>query len=130
MIEGSRPFPPVVRAAKPTADADRPSSLYFHLLTFESQEEMFCDEFILADLRLFENCQKVLKGCDHCFNLAADMGGMGFIQSNHSRILFNSTMISFNVAEAARVAGVKRFWYASSACIYPEYKQLKEDMGG
>jgi len=38
---------------------------------------MFCDEFILADLRLFENCQKVLKGCDHCFNLAADMGGMG-----------------------------------------------------
>ena len=34
---------------------------------------MFCDEFILSDLRLFENCQKVLKGCDHCFNLAADM---------------------------------------------------------
>ena len=97
MIEGSRPFPPVVRAAKPTADADRPSSLHFHLLSYESQEEMFCDEFILADLRLFENCQKVLKGCDHCFNLAADMGGMGFIQSNHSRILFNSTMISFNV---------------------------------
>jgi len=37
---------------------------------------MFCDEFILADLRLFDNCVKVLKGCDHCFNLAADMGGM------------------------------------------------------
>ena len=54
----------------------------------------------------------------------ADMGGMGFIQSNHSRILFNSTMISFNVAEAARKAGVKRFWFASSACIYPEYKQV------
>jgi GDP-D-mannose 3',5'-epimerase len=60
----------------------------------------------------------------------ADMGGMGFIQSNHSRILFNSTMISFNVAEAARVAGVKRFWYASSACIYPEYKQLDENLDG
>merc|ERR1719486_1031326 len=55
---------------------------------------------------------------------------MGFIQSNHSRILYNSTMISFNVCEAARAAGCKRFWYASSACIYPEYKQLKEDLEG
>ena len=58
------------------------------------------------------------------------MGGMGFIQSNHSRILYNSTMISFNVAEAARTANVKRFWYASSACIYPEYKQLDENLDG
>merc|ERR1719162_2013738 len=58
------------------------------------------------------------------------MGGMGFIQSNHSRILFNSTMISFNVAEAARAAGIKRIWYASSACIYPESKQTSEDLGG
>merc|ERR1719454_1318815 len=56
---------------------------------------------------------------------------MGFIQSNHSRILYNSTMISFNVLEAARVAGTcKRFWYASSACIYPEYKQLDENLEG
>ena len=46
---------------------------------------MFCDEFILSDLRLFENCQKVLKGCDHCFNLAADMGGMGFYKNNMTR---------------------------------------------
>jgi GDP-D-mannose 3',5'-epimerase len=53
-----------------------------------------------ADLRLFENCQKVLKGCDHCFNLAADMGGMGFIQSNHSVIFYNNVMISFNMMEA------------------------------
>ena len=58
------------------------------------------------------------------------MGGMGFIQSNHSRILYNSTMISFNVAEAARAAGIKRFWYASSACIYPEHKQVNEDLDG
>jgi len=92
--------------------------------------ESFCDEFVNLDLRWPENCAKAVEGFDWCFNLAADMGGMGFIQSNHSRILFNSTMISFNVAEAARKAGVKRFWFASSACIYPEYKQLKEDMGG
>jgi len=88
----------------------------------------FCDEFMLLDLRFPENAKKATEGCEWCFNLAADMGGMGFIQSNHSRILYNSTMISFNVAEAARQAGVKRFWYASSACIYPEYKQLTEDI--
>ena len=74
----------------------------------------FCDEFKNLDLRWPDECKEALEDgpWDWCFNLAADMGGMGFIQSNHSRILFNSTMISFNVAEAARVAGVKRFWCA------------------
>ena len=89
---------------------------------------MFCDEFILADLRLFENCKKVLEGCDHCFNLAADMGGMGFIQSNHSVIFYNNVMISFNMMEAMRVCGVTRCFYASSACIYPEGTQLSTEM--
>jgi len=93
-------------------------------------ESMFCNEFMNLDLRYVENCRKAVEGMDWCFNLAADMGGMGFIQSNHSRILYNSTMISFNVLEAARGAGVKRFWYASSACIYPEYKQLDENLDG
>jgi GDP-D-mannose 3',5'-epimerase len=93
-------------------------------------QDTFCDEFVNLDLRWPENCKKAVEGCDWCFNLAADMGGMGFIQSNHSRILFNSTMISFNVAEAARAAGIKRIWYASSACIYPESKQVDENLGG
>jgi len=93
-------------------------------------EDMFCHEFHLVDLRLFENCLKVSTGCDHCFNLAADMGGMGFIQSNHSVIFYNNTMISFNMMEAARIAGIVRFFYASSACIYPEGKQLETDLGG
>ena len=116
---------------------------------------MFCDEFQLVDLRLFENCKKVVESCEHVFNLAADMGGMGFIQSNHSVILFNNTMISYGMLEAARQAGVKRcdscrhsvaplfffptvpshrathrFFYASSACIYPEYKQLDTEVEG
>jgi GDP-D-mannose 3',5'-epimerase len=61
-----------------------------------------------VDLRLFDNCKKVCEGCDHVFNLAADMGGMGFIQSNHSVILYNNTMISYNMLEAARQNGVTR----------------------
>ena len=72
-------------------------------------ESMFCNEFMNLDLRFPEACEKACEGMEWCFNLAADMGGMGFIQSNHSRILYNSTMISFNVLEAARKAGVKRF---------------------
>lgn len=71
-------------------------------------EDMFCHEFHLVDLRVMENCLKVTKDVDHVFNLAADMGGMGFIQSNHSVIMYNNTMISFNVLEAARVNDVKR----------------------
>ena len=78
----------------------------------------FCDEFKNLDLRWPDKCKEACEDgpWDWCFNLAADMGGMGFIQSNHSRILFNSTMISFNMAEAARVAGVKRFWCAARPC--------------
>ena len=60
------------------------------------------------DLRVFDNCKKVVSGCDHVFNMAADMGGMGFIQSNHAVIFYNNTMVSFNVLEAARQCGVKR----------------------
>lgn len=91
-------------------------------------EDMFCHEFHLVDLRVMDNCLKVTKGVDHVFNLAADMGGMGFIQSNHSVIMYNNTMISFNMLEASRISGVKRFFYASSACIYPEFKQLETNV--
>eukprot|EP00762_Andalucia_godoyi_P005084 ANDGO_03925.mRNA.1 GDP-mannose 3 len=93
-------------------------------------EKEFCDEFILVDLRNLENCIKATKGCEHVYNLAADMGGMGFIQSNHSVILYNNTMISFNMMEAARRNGAKRFFYSSSACIYPEGKQLDPNNTG
>ena len=73
------------------------------------EEAEFCDEFHLVDLRVFENCKTVCTGCQHVFNLAADMGGMGFIQSNHSVIFYNNTMITFNVLEAARQCGVSRY---------------------
>nr|ABK95493.1 unknown [Populus trichocarpa] len=91
-------------------------------------EDMFCHEFHLVDLRVMDNCLKVTKDVDHVFNLAADMGGMGFIQSNHSVIMYNNTMISFNMLEASRINGVKRLFYASSACIYPEFKQLETNV--
>jgi len=103
--------------------ADWTDNLYF-------QHEQFCDEFLLVDLRQYENCLKATNGCEWVFNFAADMGGMGFIQSNHSVILYNNTLISFQMLEASRINGVKRFFYSSSACIYPENKQLESDNPG
>jgi len=90
------------------------------------EESEFCDEFKLLDLRTLKNCIAAAEGCDEVYNLAADMGGMGFIQSNHSVLFYNNTMISFNMVEAARRAGAKRFFYASSACVYNESKQEEE----
>jgi GDP-D-mannose 3',5'-epimerase len=88
----------------------------------------YCHEFHHVDLRVLENWLAITAGSDWVFNLAADMGGMGFIQSNHSVILWNNTMISFNGIEAARRSKVKRFFYASSACIYPEHIQERTDV--
>jgi nucleoside-diphosphate-sugar epimerase len=86
------------------------------------------DEFELLDLRFWENCLKATKGVDQVFALAADMGGMGFISSHHAEILYNNTLINFHTMEAARVNGVGRYLYTSSACVYPEYKQLEPDV--
>lgn len=87
------------------------------------KESDFCSEFVLADLRTLPECLKVTAGCDWVFNLAADMGGMGFIQSNAATLFYNNLMIDVNMVEAARKNGVKRFFYASSACVYPETMQ-------
>jgi GDP-D-mannose 3', 5'-epimerase len=83
----------------------------------------FCHEFHKVDLRLLENCLKVTSGCQHVYNLAADMGGMGFIVSNQSVLLYNNTMISFNMLEAARQNHAKRYFYSSTACVYNEALQ-------
>jgi GDP-D-mannose 3', 5'-epimerase len=80
-------------------------------------------EFELLDLRRWENCRQAMKGVDYVYALAADMGGMGFISSHHAEILHNNSLINIHTLDAAREAGVARYLYTSSACIYPEYKQ-------
>jgi len=103
--------------------ADWERNVYF-------EEPEFCHVFREVDLRTLDKCVEACDGIDDVYCLAADMGGMGFIQSNHSTILYNNTMISFNMIEAARRCNVKRFFYSSSACIYPEYKQTDENNPG
>jgi nucleoside-diphosphate-sugar epimerase len=87
-------------------------------------------EFELLDLRRWENCLKATAGIDEVYTLAADMGGMGFISANHARILSNNALINLHTFEAARSNGVRRLFYASSACIYPEYLQETPDVAG
>jgi nucleoside-diphosphate-sugar epimerase len=81
------------------------------------------DEFELLDLRRWDSCLQATRGVDEVYALAADMGGMGFISCHHAQILYNNSLINLHTLEAARVNGVRRYLYTSSACIYPEYKQ-------
>lgn len=83
------------------------------------------DEFVQLDLRRWENCLQATRAIDEVYALAADMGGMGFISAHHAAILHNNALINIHTLEAARTNGVRRYLYTSSACVYPEYKQLE-----
>jgi GDP-D-mannose 3',5'-epimerase len=86
------------------------------------------DEFEILDLRRWDACLQATRDIDEVYALAADMGGMGFISFHHAEILYNNALINFHTLEAARVNGVKKYLYTSSACIYPEYLQDKADV--
>ena len=88
------------------------------------------DEFLLLDLRRWENCLTATEGIDEVYALAADMGGMGFISSHHAQILHNNILINTHTIEAARANNVRRYLYTSSACVYPEYLQDRTDIAG
>jgi GDP-D-mannose 3', 5'-epimerase len=85
-------------------------------------------EFLELDLRRWENCLEATRGVGQVYALAADMGGMGFISSQHARILHNNALINLHTLEAARTNGVERYLYTSSACVYPEYRQMDADV--
>ena len=87
------------------------------------------DEFILGDLRDQDVVREVVKGIDEVYQLAADMGGAGYIFTGEhdAAVMHNSATINLNVLEYGRLAGVKKFFYSSSACIYPEYNQRDPD---
>jgi GDP-D-mannose 3',5'-epimerase len=85
-------------------------------------------EFQILDLRQQRMCQKATKGIDQVYALAADMGGIGFIETHKATIVRNNTMININSIEAARVNRVQRFLFTSSACVYPGYLQHNPDV--
>ena len=80
------------------------------------------DEFLLADLRDIDGCCDALDGChfDEVYQLAADMGGMGFIHSAECEIMHNSALINANMIRTAALCGVGRYFFSSSVCVYPD----------
>jgi GDP-D-mannose 3', 5'-epimerase len=86
------------------------------------------DEFLLLDLRRWENCLEATRDIDEVYALAADMGGMGFISAHHALILHNNALINIHTLEAAHQNNVKRLLYTSSACVYPEFKQTEANV--
>lgn len=91
-------------------------------------EATTADEFLLLDLSEPQNCRRATEGIDEVYGLAANMGGIGFIENNKAVIVRDNTLINLNSIEAARANGVKRYLYTSSACIYPGYKQKDADV--
>lgn len=77
---------------------------------------------LVLDLRLKENCFKAVNGYNEVFNLAADMGGMGFIENNKAACMI-SVLINTHMLIASKECGIERFFYASSACVYNGEKQ-------
>ena len=85
-------------------------------------------DFQLLDLSEAGNCLQATKDIDEVYGLAANMGGIGFIETNKAVIVRDNTFINMHTIEAARQNGVKRYLYTSSACIYPGYKQKETDV--
>lgn len=100
------------------------------------KEHEFCpsaaDEFQLQDLRVKQDCEAALSAgsgtFDEVYQLAADMGGMGFIHSAECEIMHNSALININMTHAAAGKGVPRYFYSSSVCVYRDMKPGEPEM--
>jgi len=91
------------------------------------------DEFLLLDLRVPENCEKAVlahdgRTFDEAYQLAADMGGMGFIHSAECEIMKNSALINIHMIDATARAGIKRYFFSSSACVYRDMEAHEAEL--
>ena len=97
-------------------------------LKFPEYSSTDADDFQSLDLREFGNTLQACEGVDEVYQLAADMGGIGYITFNHALILRNNVLINLHMLEAARLSKVRNYLYTSSACVYPQYLQNKPDV--
>ncbi len=88
------------------------------------------DEYLQLDLRDYKSCAQAVKGIDHVYNLAANMGGIGFITAVGADVMRDNILINTNMIEASQQEHVERLYFSSSACIYPTYKQETPDVAG
>lgn len=92
--------------------------------------ESTADEFLLADLRKWGICIRATEGIDEVYDLAANMGGIGFITQAKAEVMRDNVLINTHMLEASRVNKIKRFFFSSSACIYPTSMQERPDIAG
>ena len=93
-------------------------------------KEKYYSEKLTLDLRVWENCLKATDGIDKVYNLAANMGGIGFITEIGAEVMHDNVLINTYMVEAARTNKVKRYLYTSSACVYPTYRQTNPELAG
>ncbi|MBL4836503.1 MAG: NAD-dependent epimerase/dehydratase family protein [Kordiimonadaceae bacterium] len=99
-------------------------------LKFPEYGDTEADDFVIGDLREQGVCHRVIDRCfDEVYQLAADMGGAGYIFTgeNDADIMHNSATFNLNIAERCHKRNIKHVFYSSSACMYPEYNQLDPD---
>ena len=99
-------------------------------LKYPEFDETEADDFVIGDLRNHDICRYITDiKFDEVYQLAADMGGAGFVftSDNDADIMHNSAMINLNILDACYKRNIKRIFYSSSACIYPEYNQKDPD---
>ena len=99
-------------------------------LKFHEYAETEADDFVIGDLRDRAVCERVVdRKFDEVYQLAADMGGAGFVFTgdNDAEIMHNSATINLNMLDVCHKRNIKRIFYSSSACMYPEYNQMDPD---
>lgn len=98
-------------------------------LKYPEYQPSAADEFEIRDLRKWDECLMATRGgIDQVYNLAADMGGIGYITAFHADIARNNILINAHMLEASRQNQVKRFLFSSSACVYAQSKQKSPDV--
>ena len=90
-------------------------------------EKSSADEFLLLDLRIKENAQKATQNIKYVYNLASNMGGIGYLESVRARLVYDNILIDTNMLEASYKNKIERFFYSSSALVYPDFKNTSKN---
>ncbi len=97
-------------------------------IKYPEYEPTCAQSFEILDLRRWSDCLQATREIDEVYNLAANMGGIGFIEANKAEISRDNSLINLHMLEAARLNEVDRFLFTSSACVYPGYRQDSPDV--
>ena len=92
-------------------------------LKYPEFEPSQAQEFEILDLRRWDNCLQATRGVDEVYHLAADMGGIGYISYHHGDSARDNVLASTHLLDSSRINGVQRFFFSSSACVYPQSLQ-------